>query len=82
MYRNSEGYADPTAGAAFAHIAHEERIARRKAKQAKKRAKDREKAAARREKNSWQAKKQKQQYVWSDQQKNTAWRKAWPKEEN
>lgn len=28
-YRNSEGYCDPTAGAAFAHIAQEERKARR-----------------------------------------------------
>ena len=28
-YRNSEGYADPTAGAAFAHIEYEERLKKR-----------------------------------------------------
>ena len=32
MYRNSEGYADPTAGAALEHIANEERQKRRLAK--------------------------------------------------
>jgi len=32
MYRNSEGYADPTAGAALEHIAYEERQKRRLAK--------------------------------------------------
>ena len=30
MYRNSEGYADPTAGAALAHIAYEERKKKRR----------------------------------------------------
>ena len=29
MYRNSEGYASPTEGAAYAHIAYEERQKRR-----------------------------------------------------
>ena len=29
MYRNSEGYASPTEGAALAHIIHEERMKRR-----------------------------------------------------
>ena len=33
MYRNSEKYADPTAGAALAHIMYEEKLARRKARQ-------------------------------------------------
>ena len=28
-YRNNEGYADPTAGAAFAHIEYEERLKKR-----------------------------------------------------
>ena len=32
IYRNSEGYADPTAGAAFAHIEYEERLKKRQAK--------------------------------------------------
>ena len=47
MYRNSEGYADPTAGAALAHIAYEERMARRQAK-AKQMEEQRAKQAARR----------------------------------
>lgn len=34
MYRNSEYYPDPTAGAALAHIAYEERLARKKIRQA------------------------------------------------
>lgn len=33
MYRNSEYYPDPTAGAALAHIAYKERLARRKIRQ-------------------------------------------------
>ena len=33
MYRNSEYYPDPTAGAALAHIAYEERLARKKIRQ-------------------------------------------------
>ena len=32
LYRNSEGYADPTVGAAFAHIAYEKRQERREAR--------------------------------------------------
>lgn len=32
MYRNSEGYASPTEGTAYAHIFHEERMASRKRK--------------------------------------------------
>ena len=31
MFRNSEGYPDPTAGAALAHIAYEERLKRKQA---------------------------------------------------
>ena len=45
MYRNAEHYADPTAGAALAHIAHEERMARRKVAEARKRAEEKKKAA-------------------------------------
>ena len=30
MFRNSEGYADPTAGLAIAHITREERMARKR----------------------------------------------------
>lgn len=37
MYRNSEFYPDPTAGAALAHIAYEERLARKKIRQANRR---------------------------------------------
>ena len=32
LYRNSEGYASPTEGTAYAHIFHEERMASRKRK--------------------------------------------------
>ena len=32
MYKNSEGYPDPTAGAAMEHIEHEERLKRKKAR--------------------------------------------------
>lgn len=37
MYRNSEFYPDPTAGAALAHIAYEERLARKKIRQTNRR---------------------------------------------
>ena len=46
MYRNSERYADPTAGAAFAHIAYEERKQRKLAAQKQKRADEAVAAAA------------------------------------
>lgn len=35
MYRNCEGYADPTAGAALAHIMREERMKKEKVKDTK-----------------------------------------------
>ena len=35
MYRNCEGYADPTAGAALAHIMREERMNKAKVKDKK-----------------------------------------------
>ncbi len=38
MYRNCEGYADPTVGSAFAHMAYEERKKRRMAAQEQKKA--------------------------------------------
>lgn len=38
MYRNCEGYADPTVGRAFARIAYEERKQRRLAAQKQKKA--------------------------------------------
>lgn len=38
MYRNCEGYADPTVGRAFAHMAYEERKKRRMAAQKQKKA--------------------------------------------
>lgn len=46
MYRNSERYADPTAGAAFAHIAYEERKQRILAAQKRKKAEEAAKSAA------------------------------------
>ncbi|MBR4765638.1 MAG: hypothetical protein IK085_02610 [Clostridia bacterium] len=38
-YRNPEGYSDPTAGAAFEHIARQERAKRRKEQRKKNRKK-------------------------------------------
>jgi len=38
LYRNCEGYADPTAGAALAHIMREERMKKAKVKDTKDRA--------------------------------------------
>ena len=35
MYKNSEGYPDPTAGAALEHIEYEERLKRKKARTSK-----------------------------------------------
>ena len=52
MYRNSEHYADPTAGAAFAHIAYEERKQRRLAAQKKKKAAEAV-AAIRKKEKAW-----------------------------
>lgn len=70
MYRNHEQYADPTAGAALAHIAYEERLARRKIKQAK----ERKKATKAHVCRNTPAPKPRRK-----QQKPTRWIKAWPK---
>lgn len=77
MFRNSEGYADPTAGGAFAHIAYEERKQRRLAAQKQKKAA--EAAAALRKKE-----KEKQRRAIRNQQREAyystlTWVKAWPK---
>ena len=68
MFRNLEGYPDPTAGTAMKRILYEESLARRKAKKArrdaarKRQAKDRRKAQPDR------------------QDVPTHWVKSWPKE--
>ena len=80
MYRNAEHYPDPTAGAALAHIIHEERMARRKAAEAKKQAEEQKKAAAKREKDRQQREKRKLKRESSAQQTETVWMKAWPKD--
>ena len=49
MYRNSEGYADPTAGAALEHIMYEERQKRRLAKKKRREAAKRQQVAIRKE---------------------------------
>lgn len=51
-YRNSEGYADPTAGAAIAHIAYEERQQKRLEQQKKQGAAKRKKAMTNRNKGN------------------------------
>ena len=79
MYRNAEHYADPTAGAALAHIAHEERMARRKAAEARKRAEEKKRAAIRKQKQKERREAQKREREWRDA--HTTWVKAWPKEQ-
>ena len=45
-YRNSEGYADPTAGAALAHIEYEERLKKRLEKKKRRNATKKRRLAA------------------------------------
>lgn len=80
MFRNSEGYADPTAGGAFAHIAYEERKQRRLAAQKQKKAAEAAAAAAALRKKE----KEKQRRAIRNQQREAyystlTWVKAWPK---
>ena len=70
MYRNSEGYADPTAGAALAHITYEERLEKRRAERLKREA-ERKRQAAVRQKNQR-----------SSPNRQIHWVKVWPKEES
>lgn len=69
MYRNSEGYADPTAGAALAHIAYEERLEKRRAERLIREA-ERKKQAAIRQKNQFPSHNRKIHWVkvWSKEQ--------------
>lgn len=80
MYRNSERYADPTAGAAFAHIAYEERKQRRLAAQKQKRADEAAAAAAAQRKkkktmHSREIRNRKREAYYN----TLTWVKAWPK---
>lgn len=80
MYRNSERYADPTAGAAFAHIAYEERKQRRLAAQKQKRADEAVAAAAAHRKKekvmqSKEIRNRKREAYYS----TLTWVKAWPR---
>ena len=82
MYRNSEGYADPTAGAAFAHIAYEERKQKRQAAQKQQKAAEAARTAVARRKKA----KSKEQKAIRNQQREAyystlTWVKAWPKPE-
>lgn len=77
MFRNNEGYTDPTAGSAFAHIAYEERKQRRMAVLKEKRAA--EKAAAKRGKET-----EKQHRVHCSNQREACyckltWVRTWPR---
>ena len=77
MYRNSEHYADPTAGAAFAHIAYEKRKQRRQVAQKKKKAAEAAAALRKKEKakqhRKMRAKQREAHYS------TTTWVLAWPK---
>ena len=77
MFRNNEGYSDPTAGSAFAHIAYEERKQRRTAVLKEKRAA--ETAATKRRKEN-----EKQHRVLRSNQREACcrtltWVHTWPK---
>lgn len=72
MYRNSEGYADPTAGAALEHIAYEERKKRRLAKKKRREAARKKATAIRRE-----IQPTRQNEIGNE---HTAWIHVWPKE--
>ena len=82
MYRNCEGYADPTVGRAFARIAYEERKKRRMAAQKQKKAA--EAAAAIEALKKTESEKQlrlirkKQRKAYYD---SLTWVKVWPKSE-
>lgn len=82
MYRNCEGYADPTVGRAFAHMAYEERKKRRMAAQKQKKAA--EAAAAIEALKKTESEKQlrlirkKQRKAYYD---SLTWVKVWPKSE-
>ena len=69
-YRNSEGYADPTAELALEHIAYEERQKRRQAKKKQYEAAKRKEAAIRRESRCIQ-----KDYI---SKKPINWVYAWP----
>ena len=80
MFRNSEGYADPTAGGAFARMAYEERKQKRLAVQKQKKAAEAAAAAAALRKKE----KEKQRRAIRNQQREAyystlTWVKAWPK---
>lgn len=68
MFRNNEGYPDPTAGTALAHIAYEERRKRKQVRHIKR------KFARKKSSNRWQL-------IWIDFDNDQLhWIKAWPKE--
>ena len=82
MYRNCEGYADPTVGRAFARIAYEERKKRRMAAQKQKKAAE---AAAAIEALKKTEREKQQRLIRKKQRKayydSLTWVKAWPKPE-
>lgn len=80
MYRNSEGYADPTAGAAFAHMAYEERQKRRQAAEKRRKAAEAEAAAAALWKKEKEARRREIRNRKREAYYNTlTWVQAWPK---
>lgn len=78
MYRNREGYADPTAGGAFAHIAYEERLKKRRARQQRKKAVQTAAAAVKKKQKDERRKairNKKHEAYYS----RLTWIQAWPK---
>ena len=70
MFRNGEGYPDPTAGAALARITYEEHQKRKKARHGRNRVTKRKSSES-------------IQIIWLDYHNDQLhWIKAWPKETN
>ena len=79
MFRNGEGYFDPTAGLALSHIEYEERLKKRKAALQRQRAAEAEAAARKKKREEWQRayRKRRDEALY----KRINWVHAWPKEE-
>ena len=77
MYRNSEGYADPTPGAALDHITLEERRKKRSADRNQRKTDDIAAHKKEKEARHWVNYNQKREAHYS----TLTWVKAWPKEQ-
>ena len=79
MFRNSEGYADPTAGSAFSHIAYERRKQRRLAAQTRKKPAAVPAAASPLTKEQEKQNREKRNQQREAYYNTLTWKQAWPK---